>query len=192
VLTVWWRNRGRVGRRPLSGSARVGAEADSTLSPTTPMPVVQQPTRRSGFTIHEIVVVMVIAGIAAALTMPKMLSAVPKTNVRSARYGFDALAARAHAVAVHRGCKATLNFTTGAAGRVWVTACKVSGTGIDTVGRVERLAARYGVTMTSSQSSVQYDPRGISVGYQSATVLFTSTGSSKDSAMINKLGKVVR
>ncbi len=158
------------------------------------MPVVTMPKRRSGFTIHEIAVVLVIAGVAAALTLPKMLSAVPRANVRSARYGFGALAARTRAVAVSRGCRATLNFTTGAAGKVWVTACKVSGTGtLDTIGKVVPFSSRYSVTVTSSQSALQYDPRGISVGYQSATVVFTATtGGIKDSAMINKLGKVVR
>jgi hypothetical protein len=64
---------------------------------------------------------------------------------------------------------------------------------VDTVGQVERLAARYGVSISSSQSAVQFDGRGLSVGYQSATVVFTaSTGGSKDSSMINKLGKLVR
>jgi Tfp pilus assembly protein FimT len=157
------------------------------------MPVLRKSPRRSGFTTHEIIVVMVIVGIATALTLPSMASAVPKTNLRSARNGFGALAVRARSAAVQRGCKATLNFTTGPAGKVWVTACKVSGTGTDTIGQVQRFASRFGVSMSSSQSSVQYDPRGISVAYQSATVVFTAnTGGKKDSSMINKLGRVMR
>ena len=157
------------------------------------MPVLRTSPRRSGFTTHELIMVLVVVGVATAITLPKMVTALPKTNLRSARNGFGALAVRARSAAVQRGCKATLNFTTGSAGRVWVTAGKVSGTGIDTLGQVQQLATRFGVTMTSSQSSVQYDPRGISVAYQSATVVFTAnTGGAKDSSMINKLGRVTR
>jgi prepilin-type N-terminal cleavage/methylation domain-containing protein len=149
--------------------------------------------RRSGFTLLEVAIVLVIVGIVMVFTVPKIHSSLEKTNVRSARVGFGALAAQARAVAVQRGCTSTLNFTTGSAGKVWVTACKVSGVGtVDTVGTIEPLALRYGVSLSSSQSSVRYDPRGLSVAYQSATVVFTASSGTKDSAMVNKFGKVVR
>jgi prepilin-type N-terminal cleavage/methylation domain-containing protein len=150
--------------------------------------------KRSGFTLLEVAIVLIIVGLVMAFTLPRIHTALEKTNVRSARVGFGSLAARARAVAVQRGCVSTLNFSTGSAGKVWVTACKVSGVGaVDTVGTIEPLAVRYGVTVSSSQSTVQYDPRGLTVGYQAATVVFTANSSgTKDSAMINKYGKVVR
>jgi prepilin-type N-terminal cleavage/methylation domain-containing protein len=149
--------------------------------------------RRSGFTMLEMAIVLVIVGLVMAFTVPKIHAALDKTNVRSARVGFNSLAALARAVAIQRRCTSTLNFTTGSAGKVWVTACKVTGAGVDTVGKVEPLASRYAVSLGSSQSSVQYLPRGVTLGYQRATVVFTANSSgTKDSTIINQVGKVVR
>ena len=140
----------------------------------------------------EMIIVLVIMGLVIAMTLPKIHGVLQKTNVRSARIAFGALASKARAVAVQRGCTATLNFTTGSAGNVWVTACKVTGSGTDTVGTVNPLATRFGTSISSSSSAVQYDPRGISVGNTSYTVVFTASTGDKDSAMINPLGRVTR
>jgi prepilin-type N-terminal cleavage/methylation domain-containing protein len=149
--------------------------------------------KRKGFTIVELVMTIVVLGMIIAIALPKLRQAWLNFNVRSARLAFDAVAERARTAAVHRGCVSTLNITTGSAGAVWVTACPVSGSATsDTVGAIEPLATRYGVTMTPSRSSLQYDPRGVSVGNLSVTVVFTGAGSRTDSAMINQLGKVVR
>jgi prepilin-type N-terminal cleavage/methylation domain-containing protein len=150
--------------------------------------------KRLGFTLMEILMVLVVVGLIVAMTLPKIHSALQKTNVRSARIAFGSFAALTRAAAVQRGCVATLNFTTGSAGKVWVTACRVSGSGaVDTIGSVEPLATRYGVSMSSSGASLRYDPRGLSIGYQTLAVTFTPTaGGQADSVMINQLGKVVR
>src|ERR1043165_3827022 len=165
--------------------------------------------KRKGFTIVELVMTIVVLGMIIAIALPKLRQAWLNFNVRSARLAFDAVAERARtaaahpgcgspphitpARAAHRGCVSTLNITTGSAGAVWVTACPVSGSATsDTVGAIEPLATRYGVTMTPSRSPPQYDPRGVSVGNLSVTVVFTGAGSRSDSAMINQLGKVVR
>ncbi|HEV2671328.1 MAG TPA: type II secretion system protein [Gemmatimonadales bacterium] len=149
--------------------------------------------RREGFTLLETLIVLVVVGLMLSIGLPKIRSALQKTNVRSARVSFGGAAARARATALARGCLTTVNYTSGTAGRVWVTTCKVSGVGTDTVGPVELLAARYSVSIASATSSLQYDPRGISLGFQPRTVSFTSTtGNVKDSTMINELGRVVR
>jgi len=145
-----------------------------------------------GFTMLEVIIVLVIMGLVVAFTLPRIHGALAKTNVRSARVAFGAFASRARATAIQRGCKATLNYSTGSAGKVWITACKLTGSGTDTVGTIEPLAARYGTSMSSSTSSLQYDPRGLSVGYTTVTVVFTATTGDKDSSMINQLGKVTR
>jgi prepilin-type N-terminal cleavage/methylation domain-containing protein len=148
---------------------------------------------RSGFTLLELVIVVVMMGAVMAIALPTARSVLDKTNVRSARVAFGAQAALARSVAIQRRCTTTLNFTTGAAGKVWVTTCKVSGTGRDTVGTVDPLASRFGVSIGASLSFLQYSPRGVSVGYQGAVVRFTATsgGGAQDSSVINPVGKVV-
>ena len=150
--------------------------------------------KRLGFTLVEMALVLVISGMIMAIALPKLHPAWINLNVRSARISFDAVAARARSAAVQRGCVSTLNLTTGSAGKVWATACPVSGSGtVDTVGAIEPLAARYGVSLSSTTTSFKYDPRGVKVGAGTVTVLFTAAAGGKtDSAMINVLGKVVR
>jgi prepilin-type N-terminal cleavage/methylation domain-containing protein len=152
-------------------------------------------TNRSGFTFLELLIVLTIMGVMTAMSLPKIFNVIHQTSARSARVGFGTLVVTARSVAVQRGCTATLHFTTGSAGLVWVTACKsASQSGIDTVGVVDQLATRFGVSIASSSSSLQFDSRGISIGYQPLTVVFTATsggGTYKDSTVINQLGKVV-
>ncbi|HVH67645.1 MAG TPA: GspH/FimT family pseudopilin [Gemmatimonadales bacterium] len=150
--------------------------------------------RRTGFTILQLMITTMIVGLVTTLTLPRLIDAVYKTNVRSARVAFANLVARARTVAVQRGCVATLRVTTGPAGAVWVTACNINQAGTDTVGRVEPLATRFGVSLSATITSLQFQPHGLSVGYQPMTVVFTSIASGvpyTDSTVINELGKVV-
>ena len=150
--------------------------------------------KRSGFSLLELTMVLVLSGMALAIALPRLHNSWVNFNVRSAHVAFDAVAARARAAAIHRGCVSTLNLTTGSTGKVWVTACPASGSAtMDTVGPIESLGARYSVSLSSGQTSFKYDPRGVTVGGVTITVLFTATdGGKTDSAMINRLGKVVR
>jgi prepilin-type N-terminal cleavage/methylation domain-containing protein len=152
--------------------------------------------RNRGFTFIEILIVMVIIGVIASFGVPRIRDAVLKTNIRSARVGFSLLAVTARQAAVARGCKGVLHITTGTSGKVWVTVCKLTATGnvgtaVDTIGVPTALAARYGVSIASTVDSIQYDPRGISIGYTQAIVRFTASGTTaKDSAIVNAIGKV--
>jgi prepilin-type N-terminal cleavage/methylation domain-containing protein len=149
---------------------------------------------RSGFTLVEVIIVLFVVGLVATIGLPKVSTMRDRANVRGARAGFGNLAVKARGAAVQRGCTASLNFTTGTTGRVWVTVCRLGAAGTDTVGTVEPLASRFGVSMSSSSASpVQFNPRGMSIGFQATKVVFTSTtGGYKDSTMLNQVGKVVR
>jgi len=148
--------------------------------------------RRAGFTFVEILIVMIIIGIAAAMGIPRIRSSIQKQNVRSARAAIQMMVAKARATAVQRGCRATLQLR--AAGTAWVTACRTSTIGatstLDTLGGVELVASRWNVTMSETVDSVRFDPRGLNVDYQQTIVRFAS-GSISDSVIINQLGKVV-
>src|SRR3989442_16025053 len=72
--------------------------------------------RTRGFTFIEVLIVMVLIGIIAALGIPRIRDAIQKNNVRSARAAIGTLVAKARGAAVQRGCKSAIHFTAGAAG----------------------------------------------------------------------------
>src|SRR3989442_10870426 len=78
--------------------------------------------RTRGFTFIEVLIVMVLIGIIAALGIPRIRDAIQKNNVRSARAAIGTLVAKARGAAVQRGCKSAIHFTAGAAGENWGTA----------------------------------------------------------------------
>ena len=151
--------------------------------------------RRSGFTMLELMVVIVIVGVLALIGFPKIKDAIQKTYVRSARVAAGTYVATARAAAIQRGCRGVVHFSA-SAGSVWVTVCPRMATGgsgtIDTIGVVSQLGTLYNVTLSDTQDSVQFDPRGLRLNNNSTTVRFTASSGEQDSIVINQLGKVVR
>lgn len=152
--------------------------------------------RRSGFTVVEMIIVIVMMGIIAVIGFPRIRRALDKTNVRSARVFLGVAVATARAAAVQRGCLGVVHFASGATGSVWVTACPRTSPGagtIDTIGPVEQLSARYNVTLTANVDSIRYDPRGLSMDNTDVMVRIAgNTTSGHDSLLVNRIGKVVR
>lgn len=148
--------------------------------------------RRAGFTFIEILIVMIIIGVVAAIGIPRVRGAVQSQNVRSARAAVATMVAKARAAAVERGCRSSVQLRS--TGQAWVTSCRKTqiggGATLDTLGGVDQVAARFSVTMTPSRDSIRFDPRGLNVDYTQTIVRFSS-GSSSDSVVINQLGKVV-
>lgn len=152
--------------------------------------------RRTGFTTIELLIVIIIMGVIAALTFPKIRQGLDKANVRAARVDVGTFVALARASAVQRGCQGVIHFAYGSTSRVWVTACPryLPGTGtVDTVASIDNLENRYTVSLTSTSDSVQFDPRGLRLDNNTTVVRFTGgVGSNTDSVLINPIGKVVR
>jgi prepilin-type N-terminal cleavage/methylation domain-containing protein len=147
--------------------------------------------RQRGFTFIEILIVMILIGIIAAIGIPRLRNSLQKTNVRSARAALSTIVSKARAAAVQRGCTAALHFTSGSSGKVWITLCKVNAAGVDTLGGVEPIAGRFNVTFTASRDSVRFMPNGILLDNVSTTLRVTWS-TITDSIMINSVGKVVR
>ena len=143
----------------------------------------------SGFTVIELLWVIVLMGLMAMLGIPRIRDALQKQNVRGARVAAVAHVVKARNVAVQRGCRATVHLRS--SGAIWVTACRTAGAGLDTLGGMDDLHERYGVTLSASRDSVQFDPRGLSLGNQSATIAFTNTLAT-DTITINAVGRVVQ
>lgn len=148
-----------------------------------------------GFTLIEMLIVIVLIGLVGAITVPRLRDAFQKTSVRGARVAAGTLVAKARAAAVARGCRSAIHFTSGPDGTAWVTVCKVNtAAGIDTLGGVEHLASRFNVSLAPSRDSVTYAPSGMSYDNVFTVVRLDadSQGTVKDSVMINPVGKVVR
>ena len=147
--------------------------------------------KRSGFTTIEMVIVVVLIGLIAAIGFPKIRQTLDKTNVRSARAAVGTLAAMARSAAIQRGCPGVIHFLATNA-TVWVTtSCAAK---VDTVSGVQQLTTRFKVTMVATRDSVRYDPRGLSLDNLAGNTVITftgSVGSNVDSTVINPLGKVV-
>src|SRR5207237_2863023 len=110
--------------------------------------------KRSGFTTIEMVIVVVLIGLIAAIGFPKIRQTLDKTNVRSARAAVGTLAAMARSAAIQRGFPGVIHFLATNA-TVWVTtSCEAT---VDTVSGVEQLPARFKVALVASRGAVRYD-----------------------------------
>ncbi len=149
---------------------------------------------KRGFSAIELLTVLVIVGIITAFGIPRIRTAVLRSNVRGAKAAVGTLVVKARAAAVSRGCTATMTLTPGQTGTVSISVCNVNGTGTQILGGVDSLAARYNVYMTPSTSTLAFDPRGLAVSYATLVVGLrsTSTSSVSDSVIVNPLGQVVR
>src|SRR2546428_13138153 len=78
---------------------------------------------RSGFTTIEMIIVVLIIGVIAAIGFPKIRGTLDKTNVRSARVYLSTQLVTARATAVQRGCYARGLFNPRASGALCATAC---------------------------------------------------------------------
>lgn len=152
---------------------------------------------RRGFTLIEMIVVMIVVGLVIGISAPRIKDGMEKINVREAKVSMANYVARTRGRAVARGCSTVLHMTQGTTGRVWITSCKTGdigrSTAVDTVGTVDQIASRYGVNLSSTVDSITFDRRGISTVWAFSTIKVTSISytSVMDSLRVNPSGKVV-
>ena len=145
---------------------------------------------KHGFSLIELLVALTIVGIMAAVAMPRMRQGMIKDSIRSARRNVSTHLSQARAVATIRGCRSVFHIAAGSIPRVWVTVCKKDGTGVDTVGSVDRLADLYGVGLQQVGDSVTFAPTGIALGSAWVKMRF-SKSSFGDSLTISPVGRAV-
>ena len=145
--------------------------------------------RRSGFSTIEMVMVIVLIGLIAAIGFPRLRTGLEKQNIRSSKALIATLAATARGTAIQRGCSATLNLT---GDSVWVTACGINPPAASVqVGTKKLVGSEFNVMLSPNRPSVIYDPRGIATVFQPTTVRVIGPNY-QDSVVINELGRVKR
>ena len=148
--------------------------------------------KRSGFTLIEVLMVIVLVGIMMGVAIPYLRNSSSKTNVRGAADTISRLYSTARATSINRGKVAwlVLNHT---ATTVMVIAKQVNAAGIDTIIKPQNLSTIYNVSFTDSNDSLVFTPRGIGANLTPTTVIITSaTQGIVDTVVIYPTGKIKR
>lgn len=145
-----------------------------------------------GFTLVEMLMVVVIIGLMLRFGLPYFRSSNIKADVRGAMDLVTAMHGKTKQLAVQRGRVSQLIMDRTNATMV-VVANKTSGTGVDTVGKVENLSTRFGVTFSTSptRDTLMFTPRGLGVE-SGDTRIIISKGGFLDTLLISSAGRLMR
>jgi type II secretion system protein H len=151
--------------------------------------------KSKGFTIAELLIVLVLAGIAMAIISPSLSRAFRRTGVRAAVDEFTSTHSLTRAAAVRYGRLAELHIDA-ADMKFWVEVDTSSAGGVkDTIGVVKYMEPN-DVTITTNRDVLCFDARGLPTtrgdcDAPDATVIFSS-GSRVDTVTITALGRTLR
>ncbi len=144
----------------------------------------------SGFSLIEILTVMVMVGIIVAMGIPKFGNTLARQDVRGARVLITTLHSRAKNAAISRSRTTRLAIRNGYF--LTLSANPITGV-VDTVGgRGDSVAARYGVTYSvvpSTRDTLVFDPRGLGAEATSTTIYVSKSGFA-DTITISPLGRI--
>lgn len=158
----------------------------------------QQPNREDGtrmndrgFSLIEVLTVMIMIGIIVAMGIPKFGTTMSRQNVRGARTLITTMHSKARNAAISRGRQTRLAIGNG--NLVILSRNPVTGV-VDTVGRTaEDVVSRYGVTFSvtpSGRDTLTFDPRGMG-SEASQTTIYVSKSGFSDTIMISPLGRIL-
>jgi prepilin-type N-terminal cleavage/methylation domain-containing protein len=143
---------------------------------------------RRGFTLIEILIVVVLLGLIIGVTGPRLRTALLRQNVRSARDALVNMHSAARASAIQRGRYTALSIVGDTA---LVVAQHPVTAAFDTIVNPTNLRSRFGVTVTTTNNWLVFDPRGMSTTW-GTTRIVVQRGPFQDDIEINPLGRVVR
>jgi prepilin-type N-terminal cleavage/methylation domain-containing protein len=147
--------------------------------------------RRDGFTLIETLLVVVLLGLMVLIGLPKMSSAMVRTDLRGARTTLVNMVAKARAASVQSN-RITWVKINGTFVHVGTTPRLVPDgvSDADTVGAVQDLAELYGVAVVPDVDSIQFDPRGFGTGFGATSSIVLSRDGHSSTITIDGLGRV--
>ena len=148
---------------------------------------------RRGFTIIEMLLVILILGVATIIGLPRMSEGASKANVRGARTSLINMLSRTRIAATETNRISVLKIEANNAVILLRPRRSLVGTGnADTLGSVLRLGDAYGVSITGEIDSVRFDPRGLGSGFGTGTTFLITKNGVRDSVRVDGLGRVIK
>ena len=147
--------------------------------------------RRKGFSLVEMLVVVVILGIIVLLGFPRMQAGLVNNNVRAARTTFINMIAGARAAASQTNRSTWVKIESNRAvvlARPRLDLVNTGSTNADTIGPVQDLSQAYGVTVTPADS-FRFNPGFTTLGAGTTTFTISRSGHS-DIVTVDGLGRV--
>lgn len=141
---------------------------------------------RRGFSLIELLIVVVILGTVASFTVPMIRQGLESRRVAGARFAIATMNARAKAIAVQRSREVNLVIQNNVAR----LQSKHPVTGALTVLDRRDLFGLYGVRVQSSRDTVKYDPRGLGLQSSATTIVIARPGGFADTLQITTMGGV--
>jgi prepilin-type N-terminal cleavage/methylation domain-containing protein len=146
---------------------------------------------RDGFTLVETLIVVVLLGLLVLIGFPKMSAALVRNDLRGARTSMINLVAKARAVAAQTNRRTWIKVE-GTTAYV-VARPRLTGAGTaDTVGAIQDFADVYKVALAASVDSIQFDPRGIGMGFGTDATIVLTRGGYSSTITIDGLGRVTK
>ena len=130
---------------------------------------------------------LVIVGLLLSVTTPGALRTLNQLRVGNAKALVSEMVVKTRAAAIQSGGAATLTITP--TGSLTITAPVIGGSGTQTLGSVQNLTSRYGVSVTypTSTTAITFNEQGIATS-SGATTLVLSGGGRADTVVIAASG----
>jgi prepilin-type N-terminal cleavage/methylation domain-containing protein len=144
---------------------------------------------RSGFTLVEALVCVVILGLITLIGFPKISAALVRSDLRSARTTVVNLVATARAASIQTGRRTWVKFDGNNAFVLIRNAAET--VTADTIGSVQNLSGQYGVSVVGVDS-IAFDPRGFGASLGDTTSVMLSRNSHTETVTLDGLGRVIK